>query len=63
MSYCGKGCESFLFSFFFFCSLGKTKVNLDMSEINLEINMKLTMTYERQTMNILYVVFVNEKPV
>ena len=38
--------ELFGLIFLFFCSLGKTKVNLDMSEINYEINMKLTMTYD-----------------
>ena len=42
----GKYVELLFFIFLFFCSLGKAKVNLDMSEINHEINMKLTMTYE-----------------
>ena len=32
--------------FFFLCSLGKAKVNLDLCEINHEINMRLTMTHE-----------------
>ena len=46
MLYYGKVCGSFLFYFFIIGSLGQAKVNLDMSEINHEINMKLTMTYE-----------------
>ena len=38
-------CVELLFNFLLLCSLGKAKVNLDMSEINYEINKKLTMTY------------------
>ena len=41
-----KCAELFFFIFLFFCSLGKAKVNLDIDEINHEINMKFTMTYE-----------------
>ena len=37
--------EFFFFAiFFFFCSLGKVKIYLDMSEINYKIKMRLTMT-------------------
>ena len=50
------------FSFLlFFCSLGKAKIHLDMSEINYEIKLRLTMTHDSWTMNTLYVVFVYEK--
>ena len=40
----------------FVCCLGKVKINLDVSEINHDINMRFTMTHESKTMNILYVV-------
>ena len=34
-----------------------------MNEINYEMKLKLTMTHESWAMNILYAVFVTEKPV
>ena len=55
--------KTFLLFFSFFCSLGKTKIHLDMNEINYEMKLKLTMTHGSWAMNILYAVFVTEKPV